>query len=210
MTGPPAEGSRVAWADVPDQVRAEIESACGAAVVEAVTAPGGFSPGLAARVVCADGRRWFVKAASGEVNPDTPRLHRQEAGILADLDPLIRSGRLPAPRLRATAEHGSWFALILEDINGQHPVLPWQDEQLDQVLGDVMVTGTSSTAGDLGRATTPGTGFGVILANVQAGTVSACTAVGDALADAYAGALLPDGSRGGLTFTARASGQVPG
>ena len=135
MTGPPAEGSRVAWADVPDQVRAEIESACGAAVVEAVTAPGGFSPGLAARVVCADGRRWFVKAASGQVNPDTPRLHRQEAGILADLDPLIRSGRLPAPRLRATAEHGSWFALILEDIDGQHPVLPWQDEQLDQVLG---------------------------------------------------------------------------
>ncbi len=76
--------------------------------------------------------------------------------------------------------------------------------------GDVMVTGTSSTAGDLGRATTPGTGFGVILANVQAGTVSACTAVGNALADAYAGALLPDGSRGGLTFTARASGRVPG
>lgn len=72
--------------------------------------------------------------------------------------------------------------------------------------GDVMVTGTGSTAGDLGRATTPGTGFGVILANVQAGTVSACTAVGDALADAYAGALLPGGGRGGLTFTARASG----
>jgi len=69
--------------------------------------------------------------------------------------------------------------------------------------GDVMVTGTSSTSGDLGRATTPGTGFGVILANVQAGTLSACTAVGNALADAYAGVLLPDGSRGNLIFTTR-------
>jgi 23S rRNA A2030 N6-methylase RlmJ len=66
--------------------------------------------------------------------------------------------------------------------------------------GDVMVTGTSRTAGDLGRATTPGTGFGIILANLQAGTVQACAAVGNALADAYASALLPDGSRGSLIF----------
>lgn len=135
MTGPPAEGSRVDWADVPEQVRAEIERACGATVVAASTAPGGFSPGLAARIRCADGRRWFVKAASGEVNPDTPRLHRQEAAILGDLDPLIRAGRLPVPRLRATVEHGSWFALILDDIDGQHPALPWEDGQVGQVLG---------------------------------------------------------------------------
>jgi aminoglycoside phosphotransferase (APT) family kinase protein len=135
MTGPPAEGSRVDWADVPEQVRTKIGRACGAPVVQAVTAPGGFSPGLAARIVCGDGRRWFVKAASGQVNPDTPRLHRQEARILGDLDPLIRSGRLPAPQLRATAEHGSWFALILDDIDGQHPALPWQDEQVGQILG---------------------------------------------------------------------------
>jgi hypothetical protein len=116
-------------------VRAGIERACGARVVDAVTASGGFSPGLAARIVCADGRRWFVKAASGQVNPDTPRLHRQEARILGDLDPLIRSGRLPAPRLRATVEHGSWFALILDDIDGRHPALPWEDGQVGQVLG---------------------------------------------------------------------------
>jgi 23S rRNA A2030 N6-methylase RlmJ len=72
--------------------------------------------------------------------------------------------------------------------------------------GDVMVAGTSSTAGDLGRATTPGTGFGVILANVQADTVGACMAVGNALADAYSGALLPDRSQGNLTFTTRTNG----
>jgi aminoglycoside phosphotransferase (APT) family kinase protein len=116
-------------------VRTEVERACGATVVEATTAPGGFSPGLAARIGCADGRRWFVKAASAQANPDTPRLHRQEARILGDLDPLIMSGRLPAPRLRATVEHGSWFALILDDIDGQHPTLPWQDDEAGQVLG---------------------------------------------------------------------------
>ena len=74
--------------------------------------------------------------------------------------------------------------------------------------GDVLVAGTSTTPGDLGRATTPGTGFGVILANVQAGTVSACAATGNALADAYDAALLPDGSRGNLIFTVRASGRA--
>jgi len=36
-------------------VRAAIEDVCGAGVVEARTQPGGFSPGLAARVRCADG-----------------------------------------------------------------------------------------------------------------------------------------------------------
>jgi 23S rRNA A2030 N6-methylase RlmJ len=77
--------------------------------------------------------------------------------------------------------------------------------------GDVMVTGTTSTTSDLGRATTAGTGFGVILANVSAGTVSACAAVGNALADAYAGVLLPDGTRGSLRFrTLHSESQRPG
>jgi aminoglycoside phosphotransferase (APT) family kinase protein len=134
VTGPPAEGFRIDWADVPEAVRAKIEQACGATVVQARTAPGGFSPGLAARIVCADGQRWFVKAASSRVNPDTPRLHRQEAAILGGLDPLVRAGQLRAPRLRATVEHGTWFALILDDIDGRHPALPWEDGQVRQVL----------------------------------------------------------------------------
>jgi aminoglycoside phosphotransferase (APT) family kinase protein len=135
MTGPPAEGVRVHWADIPAPVRAEIDRACGAPVVSAVTAPGGFSPGLAARVGCADGQRWFVKAASGEVNGDTTRLHRQEAEVLAGLDPLIRSGQLPAPRLHATVALGPWFGLIIEDIDGRHPVLPWPEQDLTRVIG---------------------------------------------------------------------------
>lgn len=146
MTGPPAEGARVDWGHVPKPVREQIERACGAAVIEARTAPGGFSPGLAARVLCANGTRWFVKAASAEVNPVAPRLHRQEARVMAGLDPLISSGRLPVPRLRATVDDGPWFALILDDVDGQPPALPWQDEQIGRVL---------STLDELADALTP-------------------------------------------------------
>ena len=89
---------------------------------------------MAARVRCADGTWWFAKAASAEVNPDTPQLHRQEASVLAGLDQLIATGRLPVPRLRGTAESGSWFALVAEDAAGRQPELPWRDRELDAVL----------------------------------------------------------------------------
>jgi 23S rRNA A2030 N6-methylase RlmJ len=69
--------------------------------------------------------------------------------------------------------------------------------------GDVLVTGASSAPGDLGRATTPGTGFGVILANMQERTAGACAALGNALSDAYADAIFPDGNPGNLAFTTR-------
>jgi 23S rRNA A2030 N6-methylase RlmJ len=74
--------------------------------------------------------------------------------------------------------------------------------------GDVMVTDASGGGypGDLGRATTPGTGFGIIAANLSPGTLSACDDLGQALADAYAGATLPDGSQGSLEFTCAAGG----
>ena len=73
------------------------------------TAPGGFSPGLAARIVGGDGRRWFVKAASGQVNPDSPRLHRQEARILGGLDPLIRSRAVASAA--ASGNRGAWLVV---------------------------------------------------------------------------------------------------
>jgi len=134
VSAPPAEGARIAWRDVPQPVRAGIGQICGAPVIEARDQPGGFSPGMAARLRCADGTRWFAKAASAEVNPDTPLLHRREASVLAGLDPLIAAGRLPVPRLRGTAESGSWFALVAEDAAGRQPELPWRDGELDAVL----------------------------------------------------------------------------
>lgn len=118
-------------------MRAAIERVCGAPVTEARNQPGGFSPGVAARVRCADGTAWFVKAASGEVNADTPQMHRREARVLAGLDRLIAAGRLPAPRLRGTAESGPWFALVADDVDGRQPSLPWHDGELSAVLAAV-------------------------------------------------------------------------
>ena len=124
VSAPPAEGARIAWRDVPQDVRGAIERVCGAPVVAAWTQLGGFSPGVAARVRCADGTGWFVKAASAELNPDTPRLHRQEASVLASLDQLIAAGRLPVPRLRGTVELGPWFAAMTGSIRGRVPGCP--------------------------------------------------------------------------------------
>jgi aminoglycoside phosphotransferase (APT) family kinase protein len=115
-------------------------------VIEALSQPGGFSPGVAARVRCANGARWFVKAASAELNADAPRLHRQEARVLAGLDSLIGARHLPVPRLRGTAGHGPWFALVIEDVAGHLPTLPWRDAQFDLVL---------AALGELAEALTP-------------------------------------------------------
>ncbi len=104
MTIPPAEGIRVSWGAVPESVRAGIGRICGAPVVRASSQPGGFSPGVAARLLCADGTRWFVKAVSAEANPVTPAMHRREAQILRALDPLIAASQLPVPRLRGALE----------------------------------------------------------------------------------------------------------
>jgi Ser/Thr protein kinase RdoA (MazF antagonist) len=134
MENPPAEGVRVSWADVPGPVRDAITQICGSAVTEARTQPGGFSPGVAARVVCADGSRHFVKAVSAEANPVTPRLHRQEAAALAALDADIAARDLPIPRLHGTVEEGPWVALVLDDVDGRHPELPWNSGDLGRVL----------------------------------------------------------------------------
>lgn len=68
--------------------------------------------------------------------------------------------------------------------------------------GDMMITGTGTdlAAGDLGVATTPGTGFGLVCANVAAPALLRCDALGSALARAYEGRPLPDGQAGGLGF----------
>jgi aminoglycoside phosphotransferase (APT) family kinase protein len=134
VTGPAAEGLRVGWEQVPGPVRTAIEDVCGARVVQAWTQPGGFSPGLAARVRCQNGARFFIKAVSAEANPDSPGLHRQEGKVLAALDPLITGRHLPIPRLCGVVDRPPWIALVLEDVAGRQPALPWQAAELQQVV----------------------------------------------------------------------------
>ena len=113
-------------------MRAVFERRLGARVVEAVTQPSGFSPGLAARVRLEDGRRVFLKAVSEEANPDTPDIHRREARILAALP-----ATAPIARLLWTYDDMGWVALCLEDVDGRHPHEPWTVHDLDLVIACV-------------------------------------------------------------------------
>lgn len=65
--------------------------------------------------------------------------------------------------------------------------------------GEVTVSSTSGS-----RAPAPST-FGIILANLQEDTASACEALGAAFCAAYAGAMIPDGTQGNVSFTSSSS-----
>jgi 23S rRNA A2030 N6-methylase RlmJ len=69
--------------------------------------------------------------------------------------------------------------------------------------GDVMVTtsGEEPEDGHLGKATTPGTGFGIVCANLAVSTIDACERLGHDVSRAYAQVTLPSGAPGGVDFT---------
>ncbi|MDT7572389.1 MAG: hypothetical protein QOE05_2563 [Actinomycetota bacterium] len=90
---------------------------------------GGFSPGVAARVSCADGTRAFLKAVSADVNPVSPEMHRTEAKVTAAL-PI----ELGSPRLIASYDDGTWVALLLEQVDGRRPHTPWRPAELAAAL----------------------------------------------------------------------------
>jgi aminoglycoside phosphotransferase (APT) family kinase protein len=124
-------------------VRAALEGQLGSAVVDAISQPTGFSPGVAARLRLADGRRFFVKVIGPDANPDTPSMHRREAQVVAALP-----ASAPVPRLMGTYDEGEggWVALVFEEAQGQMPAQPWRDDELARVL---------AAMADLAKALTP-------------------------------------------------------
>src|SRR5712692_9416148 len=125
---PPAAGVRIAWDEVPEAVRHQIEGRLGSPVVEAVTQPGGFSPGLAARLRTASGQRVFVKGVPPDRNPDSPAIHRREAAVVSRLP-----AGLPVPRFLWWFDE-EWVVLAFEDVDGRHPRQPWDPGELKAVL----------------------------------------------------------------------------
>ena len=114
-------GNRLGWAELPGTLRAAIEAALGSAVVGAVDQAGGFSPGCAARLRLADGRRVFAKAMTAAQHPDSLAFYRREIGI---------AGRLPAhvaaPRLLWSDDGDDGVVLVFEDVEANSPPLPWR------------------------------------------------------------------------------------
>ncbi|MEV5831178.1 phosphotransferase [Spirillospora sp. NPDC052242] len=133
--------TRLPWEKTPDHVRADVEALLGGRVAEAATQPGGYSPGVAARLRLDDGRRAFVKSVGAELNPDSPGIHRAEARIAAALP---RSA--PVPRLLGSFDRDGWVTLVFEDVDGAPPREPWDAAELARVL---------AALGDLAAAMTP-------------------------------------------------------
>jgi hypothetical protein len=120
-TVPLAASPRISWDEVPQHVRAAVEEGLGSPITSAVTQQGGFSPGAAVRVVCQDGRRAFVKAVGLSLNPDSPGLHRREIHAMS-----LLPDEVPAPRELTSYDDGDWVALVLEDVDGRRPDVPWR------------------------------------------------------------------------------------
>lgn len=126
---PLGSGRRLDWHDVPRHVQRQIELIADDAVVDAVSQPGGFSPGLAARLELADGRRVFAKAVDAERQPIEAEFHRRESATAAALP-----ASAPAPRLLGSHDDGDWVALVFEDVEGWLPAQPWRPDELHRVL----------------------------------------------------------------------------
>jgi aminoglycoside phosphotransferase (APT) family kinase protein len=69
-----------------------------------------------------------VKAV-GDLNPDSPDIHRSEAQITAALP-----AETPAPRLLGSVDADGWVILLFEDVDGWTPAQPWRRDELTRVL----------------------------------------------------------------------------
>lgn len=127
-----AVGVRMPYEAAPAAVRGWVDRALGSAVISAATQQGGFSPGVAARLVTASGRRAFVKAVGPELNADTPRLFRNEvAAMLA----LAHCSVPHMPACYDVYDDGEWVGLLLEDVDGYLPPHPWRVSDASRVFG---------------------------------------------------------------------------
>ena len=120
---------RLTWPFLPPHVRALVEERCGSAVVDAASQGGGFTPGFASVLTCADGTKHFVKAASAQAQPVFADSYREEARKLGALPEGVAG-----PRLLWSSDD-DWVVLGIEHVEGRLPRRPWSRPDLDRVLG---------------------------------------------------------------------------
>ncbi len=150
MTAVAVPGSpRLPWESVPADIRAIVDERLGSPVVRAVSQHGGFSPGAAARLWCADGTTAFAKAVSSQQNVGTPLLHRSELRIAGTLP-----AAAPVPRFRFGYDDGDWVALVFDASPGRLPELPWTFEAASRVGKAVAALSASLTPCPLPDAVT--------------------------------------------------------
>lgn len=131
---------RLEWPHLPPHVRALVERHCGSPVVEAASQTGGFTPGFASVLACADGSRHFVKAASVKAQRMFAESYREEARKLAALPPGV-----PAPRLLWVHDADDWVVLGIEYVAARAPRRPWIRTDLDAALDALEVVAETLT-----------------------------------------------------------------
>ena len=157
-----------------------------------------------ARAVCADGMvalgPWLAEGrALVHVDPFDP----WEVGETWAMDDDPEADGMSAVDFAASvvdAGHGLVYWYGYDDPDDRAWVLPTLGVP-DLWAGDLLVTtaaGEVETGGDLGAATPPGTGCGVVLAGVDPAVVRRIEALGEALVATYEGVPLPDGTPGAL------------
>ncbi len=177
MTGPAARGARLPYGQLPEHVRAFVESTCGE-VVGVTDHPTGFSPGAAATVSTLAGERFFVKAVSGDINAVSRDLHLRE-GINLD----VLGSTALAPRLIAVFDQAPWAALVTEEVSGALPGLPWSARDLGafvnamDALADVLAPPALRPLGEV---------FGKTFTGWRALAADSANAATDAATDAAA------------------------
>jgi hypothetical protein len=125
---PGATARRLEWPFLPPNLRSYVERRCGSPVVEAVSQTSGFTPGFASVLVCEDGSRHFVKAASVKAQKTFADSYREEGRKLAALP-----GSVPAPRLLWMLDD-DWVVLGIEHVEARQPRRPWRQADLDATL----------------------------------------------------------------------------
>lgn len=124
-----ASAVRPAWIDLPLEVRNAIDESAGSPVREAVSQGGGFTSGFASRLELQDGRRLFVKAATSEQHVFARPSYERESAVVQGLPAAV-----PTPRVLWTRDLGAWFVCAFEDVEGRHPLRPWDEAELAAVV----------------------------------------------------------------------------
>jgi hypothetical protein len=118
----------------------------------ALSQTSGFTPGFASVLLCEDGTRHFVKAASTKAQQMFAEAYREEARKLAALP-----ATAPAPPLRWTLDVDDWFALSTEYVEARHPHRPWRATELAQCLEMLGQAAALLTPAPAGLELTPAT-----------------------------------------------------
>ena len=149
MTTYPAPVGRTArrleWPFLPPTLRTEIEGHCGSPVVEAHSQGSGYTPGFASVLVCQDGSRHFVKAASVKAQRMFAESYREEARKLALLPAL---GARAAAAVDDRARLGG--ARASTHVAARQPYRPWQRADLDACLDSLELVAAELTPAPAG------------------------------------------------------------